>query len=124
MTKLPAPSGFKAPLVVAVGLGAQPEKDSGYDTEALRKAAGVAARTLAGAKKARVRPAADGRRRAGAVAEGVLLGAYSFDAYKDTARDGKERQGCRSPRPCCSAANPATRRTRPRSSAPPPSPRS
>ncbi|MFI5566353.1 leucyl aminopeptidase [Streptomyces sp. NPDC051740] len=89
VTKLPAPAGFKAPLVVAVGLGARPEKDSGYDTEALRKAAGVAARTLAGSKKAvfalPLTDAAD----AGAVAEGVLLGAYSFDAYKDNGKNGK-----------------------------------
>ncbi|MFE4049946.1 leucyl aminopeptidase [Streptomyces sp. YIM B13518] len=89
VTKLPAPSGFKAPLVVAVGLGAQPEKDSGYDTEALRKAAGVAARTLAGAKKAAFALPLTDAAGAGAVAEGVLLGAYSFDAYKDNGKDGK-----------------------------------
>ncbi|MER7774140.1 leucyl aminopeptidase [Streptomyces sp. NPDC096191] len=93
VTKLPAPSGFKAPIVVAVGLGAQPEKDAAFDAEALRKAAGVAARTLAGAKKAAfalpLTEAAD----AGAVGEGVLLGAYSFDAYKEKgsakAKNGK-----------------------------------
>ncbi|MFG3165382.1 leucyl aminopeptidase [Streptomyces sp. NPDC048232] len=83
VTKLPAPSGFKAPIVVAVGLGARPEKDASFDGEALRRAAGVAARTLAGAKKAAfalpLTEAAD----AGAVGEGVLLGAYSFDAYKE-----------------------------------------
>ncbi|MEU0218209.1 M17 family peptidase N-terminal domain-containing protein, partial [Streptomyces sp. NPDC006265] len=28
VTKLPAPSGFKTPLVLAVGLGAVPEKDA------------------------------------------------------------------------------------------------
>ncbi|MFI7348511.1 leucyl aminopeptidase [Streptomyces sp. NPDC049936] len=93
VTKLPAPSGFKAPIVVAVGLGAQPEKDASFDAEALRRAAGVAARTLAGAKKAAfalpLTEAAD----AGAVGEGVLLGAYSFDAYKEQggakAKNGK-----------------------------------
>ncbi|MET7294122.1 leucyl aminopeptidase [Streptomyces griseoloalbus] len=89
VTKLPAPAGFKAPLVVAVGLGAQPKKNAGFGTEALRKAAGVAARTLAGTKKAAfalpLKDAAD----AGAVAEGVLLGAYSFDAYKDNGNGGK-----------------------------------
>jgi leucyl aminopeptidase len=52
VTKLPAPSGFKAPLVLAVGLGAVPEKDADYGTETLRKAAGVAARALAGSRKA------------------------------------------------------------------------
>uniref|UniRef100_UPI004057BD10 M17 family peptidase N-terminal domain-containing protein n=2 Tax=Streptomyces TaxID=1883 RepID=UPI004057BD10 len=36
VTKLPAPSGFKAPVVVAVGLGAEPGKGAGYDAEALR----------------------------------------------------------------------------------------
>ncbi|MER6624513.1 MULTISPECIES: leucyl aminopeptidase [unclassified Streptomyces] len=89
VTKLPAPAGFKAPLVVAVGLGAQPEEDSGYDTEALRKAAGVAARTLAGSKKAAFALPLTDAADAGAVAEGVLLGAYSFDAYKENGKNGK-----------------------------------
>ncbi|GLW51092.1 putative cytosol aminopeptidase [Streptomyces sp. NBRC 14336] len=89
VTKLPAPAGFKAPLVVAVGLGAEPEKDAEYDAEALRKAAGVAARTLAGSKKAAFAlPLADAAD-AGAIAEGALLGAYSFGAYKDSGKDGK-----------------------------------
>ncbi|WP_159330651.1 leucyl aminopeptidase [Streptomyces tendae] len=93
VTKLPAPAGFKAPVVVAVGLGAEPEKDAGFDAEALRRAAGAAARALAGAKKAAfalpVAEAAD----AGVVAEGVLLGAYSFDAYKESAKETKAAKG-------------------------------
>ncbi|MFI7392170.1 leucyl aminopeptidase [Streptomyces tendae] len=95
VTKLPAPAGFKTPVVVAVGLGAEPEKDAGFDAEALRRAAGAAARALAGAKKAAfalpLAEAAD----AGVVAEGVLLGAYSFDAYKESAKDGKDAKGAR-----------------------------
>ncbi|MEF9903314.1 leucyl aminopeptidase [Streptomyces sp. P9-A2] len=94
VTKLPAPTGFKAPLVVAVGLGTRPEKDAAPDTEALRRAAGVAARALSGSKKAvfalPMTDAAD----AGAVAEGALLGAYSFDAYKsgdDTGGKSKKK---------------------------------
>ncbi|MFI9340617.1 leucyl aminopeptidase [Streptomyces sp. NPDC052773] len=84
VTKLPAPAGFKAPLVVAVGLGAQPDKDGEFDAEALRRAAGVAARALTGTKKAAFAlPVADSAA-IGAVAEGVLLGAYTFDAYKDS----------------------------------------
>ncbi|MEW2452534.1 leucyl aminopeptidase [Streptomyces parvulus] len=93
VTKLPAPSGFKAPLVVAVGLGPRPEKDTAYDAEALRRAAGVAARTLAGAKKAAFALPLSDSADAGAVGEGVLLGAYSFDAYKEQggakAKNGK-----------------------------------
>ncbi|MBV1938039.1 leucyl aminopeptidase [Streptomyces sp. BV286] len=88
VTKLPAPSGFKAPLVLAVGLGALPEKDDSFSAETLRRAAGVAARALAGTKKAAfalpVTDAAD----VGSIGEGVLLGAYSFDAYKETGKDG------------------------------------
>ncbi|MFJ7072748.1 leucyl aminopeptidase [Streptomyces sp. NPDC098781] len=83
VTKLPAPAGFKTPLVVAVGLGTAPEKDAEYDGEALRKAAGVAARALTGAKKAAFALPLGDSGDTGAVAEGVLLGAYSFDVYKD-----------------------------------------
>ncbi|GAA3847891.1 leucyl aminopeptidase [Streptomyces phyllanthi] len=93
VTKLPAPSGFKAPLVVAVGLGAEPEKDSSFGTETLRRAAGAAARALAGSKKAAFAlPVADAGD-VGAVAEGALLGAYAFDAYKANGKDPKARNG-------------------------------
>lgn len=93
VTKLPAPSGFKAPLVLAVGLGPRPEKDSGYDAEALRRAAGAAARALAGSKKAGFAlPVADAAD-AAAVGEGALLGAYSFDSYKENGKDTESRNG-------------------------------
>ncbi|WP_217145541.1 leucyl aminopeptidase [Streptomyces sp. AC627_RSS907] len=90
VTKLPAPSGFKAPVVVAVGLGAQPGKDAGFDAEALRRAAGVAARALNGSKKAAFALPLGDAADAGTIAEGVLLGAYSFDAYKE---QGPQAQG-------------------------------
>ncbi|MFF5251499.1 leucyl aminopeptidase [Streptomyces leeuwenhoekii] len=89
VTKLPAPSGFKAPLVVAVGLGDAPGKDAGHDAEALRRAAGVAARALTGCRKAAFALPVVDADDAGAIGEGVLLGAYSFTAYKDTAKNGK-----------------------------------
>lgn len=96
VTKLPAPSGFKAPVVVAVGLGAVPEKDDTYDAEALRRAAGAAARALAGAKKAAFALPISDPADAGAVAEGARLGAYAFDAYKENgngAKNGKAPLG-------------------------------
>ena len=93
VTKLPAPAGFKAPLVLAVGLGAAPGKDESFDPEALRKAAGVAARTLAGSKKAAFALPLTDAGDVGAVAEGVLLGAYSFDAYKQNGGDAKAKNG-------------------------------
>lgn len=102
LTKLPAPAGFKAPLVVAVGLGAEPgtedgDTDGGYGAEALRKAAGVAARALAGSRKAAFALPVDGPGAIGAIGEGVLLGAYSFDTYKEaangSAKGGKGKNG-------------------------------
>ncbi|CAM5381480.1 leucyl aminopeptidase [Streptomyces aurantiogriseus] len=93
VTKLPAPAGFKAPLVLAVGLGGEPEKDASYDAEALRKAAGVAARTLAGSKKAAFALPLTDAADVGAVAEGVVLGAYSFDTYKANGKDAKAKNG-------------------------------
>ncbi|MYV56062.1 M17 family peptidase N-terminal domain-containing protein, partial [Streptomyces sp. SID3212] len=35
VTKLPAPSGLKSPVVLAVGLGSAPDKDGAYGSEAL-----------------------------------------------------------------------------------------
>ncbi|MFI8928286.1 leucyl aminopeptidase [Streptomyces sp. NPDC053474] len=93
-TKLPAPSGFKAPVILAVGLGAVPEKDQAYDAEVLRRAAGVAARTLAGSKKAAFALPLESAADAGAIGEGALLGAYAFDAYKGTA-DAKAKKGAK-----------------------------
>ncbi|QDQ11129.1 leucyl aminopeptidase [Streptomyces spectabilis] len=97
-TKLPAPSGFKAPVILAVGLGAVPEKDQAYDAEVLRRAAGVAARALAGSKKAAFALPLQSAADAGAIAEGAALGAYSFDAYKDvadSAKDAKAKKGAK-----------------------------
>ncbi|WP_149822566.1 leucyl aminopeptidase [Streptomyces tailanensis] len=93
VTKLPAPSGFKAPLVVAVGLGAEPEKDGSFGAEALRRAAGAAARALSGSKKAAFALPVEDAAAVGAIAEGALLGAYSFDTYKQNSQDAKAKNG-------------------------------
>ncbi|MCX4909326.1 leucyl aminopeptidase [Streptomyces sp. NBC_00878] len=99
VTKLPAPSGFKAPLVLAVGLGALPAKDGSFSGETLRRAAGAAARALAGTKKAAFALPIEDAADAGAVGEGALLGAYSFDAYKETAKTdgGKDAKNGKAP---------------------------
>ncbi|MEU6815244.1 leucyl aminopeptidase [Streptomyces sp. NPDC046860] len=91
LTKLPAPASLGTPLVIAVGLGAEPEADAGYDAEALRRAAGVAARGLSGTAKAAFALPVDGPGAVAAIAEGVLLGAYAFDAYKEKPRDEKAK---------------------------------
>ncbi|MFF9341925.1 MULTISPECIES: leucyl aminopeptidase [unclassified Streptomyces] len=89
-TKLPAPAGLKAPVVLAVGLGSAPEDGESYGSETLRRAAGTAARALFGSKKAAFALPVASAEDAGAVAEGALLGAYSFDAYQEQAKDGKK----------------------------------
>ncbi|MEU1310797.1 leucyl aminopeptidase [Streptomyces cinnamoneus] len=80
VTKLPSPAGLKAPVVVAVGLGELPAKGDGFDEEALRRAAGCAARALTGAKKAAFALPVEDAGSAAAIGEGALLGAYSFKA--------------------------------------------
>jgi len=82
VTKLPAADGLKAPVVLAVGLGEAPGKDEAYDTEALRRAAGSAARALTGTKKAGFALPVEDAEAAAAVSEGALLGAYTFTAYR------------------------------------------
>ncbi|MCX4749521.1 leucyl aminopeptidase [Kitasatospora sp. NBC_01287] len=80
--KLPAPAGFKVGFVLAVGLGEATE--AGYQAEALRRAAGVAGRTLAGAKKAGLALPAESAEEIEAVALGGLLGSYGYNAYRTT----------------------------------------
>ncbi|WP_433049839.1 leucyl aminopeptidase [Dactylosporangium sp. CS-033363] len=87
VTKLAAFGAVKAPLVVAVGLGA--DTGAAPAAESLRRAAGSAARALAGsASAALVLPLAGDEsaeaQSAGlrAVAEGAVLGAYRFAGYK------------------------------------------
>jgi len=74
-----------APVVVAVGLGPLAGEGGAYDPEVLRRAAGSALRALAGSRSVALTLAASGgdvTTAARAVAEGALLGAYSFDRYR------------------------------------------
>jgi leucyl aminopeptidase len=74
LVRLPAPDGLGATLVLAVGVGsAEP------DDEALRRALGSAVRASSGRHCVAV--AVDGP--AGPLAEGALLGAYSFEGYRE-----------------------------------------
>nr|WP_220509878.1 M17 family peptidase N-terminal domain-containing protein [Actinomadura namibiensis] len=84
--KVPAPAGLAADVVLAVGLG-----DAAGDVpavEALRRAAGAAARALAGTGRAVLALPADTAETAQAVATGAVLGAYAFTAYR-TLDDGR-----------------------------------
>jgi leucyl aminopeptidase len=87
VVKLATLGTVAAPLVVAVGLGAEPA-GAAPDPEVLRRAAGSAVRALAGQSTvALAMPVPDDRSLPTAVralAEGALLGAYRFDGYKST----------------------------------------
>ncbi|POX40148.1 leucyl aminopeptidase [Streptomyces sp. Ru73] len=83
VTKVPAAGGLKAPVVLVTGLGDAPAKGEGYDHEALRRAAGAASRALTGSKKGAFALPVEDAAAVAAVAEGALLGAYSFTAYRN-----------------------------------------
>ncbi|MFC0039244.1 leucyl aminopeptidase [Actinomadura rayongensis] len=76
LTRLPTLGAVPARLVVAAGLGADP------DAEALRRAAGAAVRSLAGVRRVLVALPASGAAETEAVATGALLGAYAFTTFR------------------------------------------
>jgi leucyl aminopeptidase len=80
IAKIPTFGALPAPVVIAVGLGAAPDGD--YELETLRRAAGAAARTLAGTASAVLALPAATAEQAEAVAIGGLLGAYGFTKYR------------------------------------------
>ncbi|MFK0253092.1 leucyl aminopeptidase [Streptomyces sp. NPDC090445] len=108
-TKLPAPDGLKVPVVLAVGLGPVPGDEESYDEEALRRAAGAAARALHGSKKAAFALPLEDASAVTAVAEGALLGAYAFTAYQ-----GGEKKGAKNGGPKLPLAEVALLGTKPR----------
>ncbi len=109
--RIPVPGDAGVDVIVAVGMGRPPGDGDGLDLEAVRRAVGVAVRTLAGAasvvvsiggadgsvravEDGAVRAVEDGAVRAavdgavedgavvGAIAEGAGLGAYAYHRYK------------------------------------------
>jgi leucyl aminopeptidase len=79
VAKLPTVGTIKSPVLVLVGLG------ESSDTEAVRRAAGVAARSIPNAATVALALPAGTPELVRAVTEGWLLGAYSFDTYKSAA---------------------------------------
>jgi leucyl aminopeptidase len=88
VTRLATLGRIAAPVLVVVGLGAATRRGAAYPAETLRRATGAAVRALAGtAKVATTLAAAGGPGGLRAVAEGALLGAYTFDRYRFASRD-------------------------------------
>jgi leucyl aminopeptidase len=87
IVKIAALGSVTAPLVIAVGLGAEPT-GALPSAETLRRAAASATRALAGADKVAlalpVGDEGDGHDALRGIAEGALLGAYRFSGYKST----------------------------------------
>lgn len=88
--KLTGLEGVQADLVLVVGL---PGKGPAPRTEQLRRAAGVAARGLAGRDKAIFALGQTDRAEALAVAEGVALGAYTFADHHGVGKADSAKPG-------------------------------
>ena len=93
ITRIASLGSVSAPAVVAVGLGKQGKR---YEPEALRKAAGGVARALSGSSRilttlALVNGDEPDDATLGAVAEGLLLGAYSFDEFRRDSLEGRKK---------------------------------
>ncbi|MET1059984.1 MAG: leucyl aminopeptidase [Nocardioides sp.] len=85
--KVPTAGTISSPLLVLVGLGDEAKADA----DAVRRAAGVAARSVANAASVAVALPADTPELVRAVTEGLVLGGYRFDDYKkDSAENTKE----------------------------------
>ena len=78
--KVPSGGEIAAPVLVLTGLGARADH---YAPETLRRAAGAATRELSGVASVAVALPADDVADLAAVAEGALLGAYSYTRYRD-----------------------------------------
>jgi leucyl aminopeptidase len=85
--KIPTAGAIGSPLLVLVGLGDEAKADA----NAVRRAAGVAGRSVANAASVAVALPADTPELVRAVTEGLVLGGYRFDEYKkDSTEDAKE----------------------------------
>jgi leucyl aminopeptidase len=78
VAKLPSVGVVKSSLVIAVGLG----DEEAVTPEALRRAAGVAVRSIRNSSSAAFALPSTDERDVQAICEGVLLGGYDFGTYK------------------------------------------
>ncbi len=86
VTRIPTLGAVKAPQVVAVGLG---KAAPAYPGEVLRRAAGTAVRALAGTGSVALLLGRLDEDAVRPVAEGALLGAYAFHAFRSPKADVK-----------------------------------
>jgi leucyl aminopeptidase len=93
VTRLPAGNEIGAQLLVLVGLG-KPGADGTYSADAVRRAAGVAARAVPNATSVAVSLPADTPDLVRAVTEGYVLGGYTYTTYKsNSGKSGGDSNG-------------------------------
>ncbi|MGZ8744070.1 MAG: leucyl aminopeptidase [Nocardioides sp.] len=80
VVKIPTGGVIKSPLLVVVGLG----EESGLSANLVRRAAGVAARSISNAASVTLALPAHDAEHVRAVTEGFLLGGYAFSEYKSS----------------------------------------
>ncbi|MDY6055532.1 leucyl aminopeptidase [Micrococcus sp.] len=88
--RLPGAAGSRWPLLVLTGLGS-PDAEGRVGSEALRRAAGAAVRSLAGTASAALALPVSTEEELQAVAEGAAMGAYAFTALKSDRTHEKAR---------------------------------
>jgi leucyl aminopeptidase len=81
---VPTAGALSSPLLVLVGLGSEP------DADAVRRAAGAAARAVTNASSVTIALPADTPELVRAATEGHLLGGYTFTRYKRDQKDGDQ----------------------------------
>jgi leucyl aminopeptidase len=93
VTKMASLGSVNAPIIAAVGLGPVPEDAKVPATDALRKAAAAAVRSLAGSGTVALALSGldhdESAPEVRAVAEGALLGRYRYTAYKSKPAPGR-----------------------------------
>jgi leucyl aminopeptidase len=82
LAKVPTGGMIKSPLLILVGMG----QARAVDAAAVRRAAGVALRTVSNAASVALALPARDEQQVRAVVEGAMLGAYSFTDYKSDAK--------------------------------------
>ncbi len=91
VVKVPTAGRIKSPLLVFVGLGRVDPDDDGPSTTVLRRASGVASRSISNASSVSLALPAGTAEEVRAIIEGWILGAYKFTTYKkDTASESSE----------------------------------
>ena len=83
VAKVPTGGAIKSPLLIAVGLGPADR----VDPDAVRRAAGLAARTVSNAASVALALPGEDAAHVRAMTEGFLLGGYSFSRYKSSSNE-------------------------------------